>query len=176
MRFVFISLLAVLAFLLEPVVSSLLGGATLRPDILLLPVVAAVIACPGSWAVILGGLIGLVCDCLAGATVGPQMAAFSLIASVASLMTRPRSVVGVFVLSFVCAAGLETAIAAIRLAQNGRPVFELPPAIEIAGPALMTAIVIGGVWLAAWQLTRPFARRRLDGGRRIAIGWQRSAD
>ncbi len=121
MKFVFVSLLAVLAFMLEPVVGPLLGGATYRPDILLLPVVAAVIACPGSPAVVLGAIVGLVCDCLAGATVGPQMAAFSLTAAAASLLPRPKSVVGIFALSFACAAGLETAIAAIRLAQTGRP-------------------------------------------------------
>jgi rod shape-determining protein MreD len=176
MKFVFISLLAVLAIMLEPVVGPLLGGATFRPDILLLPVVAAVIACPRSPAVVLGAIVGLVCDCLAGTTVGPQMAAFALIAAVASLVPRPKSVVGIFVLSFVCAAGLGTAIAVIRLAQNGRPLSELPPTVEIAAPALMTAIVIGGVWLAAWQLTRPFSRRRLDGGRLVSIGWQRTAD
>jgi rod shape-determining protein MreD len=176
MKFVFVSLLAVLAFMLEPVVGSLLGRATFRSDIPLLPVVAAVIACPGSPAVVLAAIVGLVCDCLVGATVGPQMAAFSLIAAVASLTARPKSAVGIFVLSFVCAAGLETAIGAIRLAQNGRPLSELPPAGEIAAPALMTAIVIGGVWLAAWQLARPFSRRRLEGGRLVSIGWQRTAD
>lgn len=176
MKFVFVVMLTVLTILLEPVIGSLFGGATLRADILALPVVAAVIACPGSPAVALAGLVGLVCDCLAGPRMGPQMAAFALIAAVASLAGRPRSVVAVFVRSFACAAGLETAIAAIRLAGNGRPVPELPPAVEIAGPALIAAIVIGGVWLFAWHLTRLFSRRRLDGGRLVSIGWQRSAD
>ena len=176
MKFALVATLTVLVFMLEPVLGPLLGGASLRAEILCFPVVAAVLACPGPPAVILGALVGLVCDCLAGTTVGPQMAAFALIAAVASLTARPKSVVGLFVLSFACAAGLETAIAAIRSAQSGFPLSGLPPAVEMAVPAVVTAIVMSGVWLAVRQLTRPFARRPLDGGRFVSIGWQRTAD
>jgi len=176
MKFALVLMLTVLVFLLEPVVGPLFGGATVRADVLCFPVVAAVIACPGSSAVVLGALVGLVCDCLAGATVGPQMGAFALIAAVASLTARPKSVVGIFVLSFVCAAGLETAIAGIRSAQSGFPLSSLPPTVEMAVPAVVTAIVLSGLWLAVRQLTRPFARSPLDSGRFVSIGWQRTAD
>jgi cell shape-determining protein MreD len=176
MKFVLVSTLTLLFFMLEPVIGPLLGGATTRAEVLCFPVVAAVIACPGSSAVVLGAFVGLVCDCLAGAAVGPQMAAFALIAAVASLTSRPKSVVGIFVLSFACAAGLEAAIVAIRSAQSGFPLSRLPSAVEMAVPALVTAIVMSGLWLAARQLTRPFARRPLDGGRFVSIGWQRTAD
>jgi rod shape-determining protein MreD len=176
MKFALVLMLTALVFLLEPVVGPLFGGATVRADVLCFPVVAAVIACPGSSAVVLAGLVGLVCDCLAGATVGPQMAAFALVAAVAGLTARPKSVVGIFVLSFVCAAGLETAIAGIRSAQSGFPLSSLPPGVEMAVPAVVTAIVLSGLWLAVRQLTRPFARSTLDGGRFVSIGWQRTAD
>jgi rod shape-determining protein MreD len=176
MKFALVVMLTVLVFLLEPVIGPLFGGATLRAEVLCFPVVAAVIACPGSPAVVLAGLVGLVCDCLAGTAVGPQMAAFALIAAVASLLARPKSMVGIFVLSFACAAGLETTIAVIRSAQSGFPLSSLPPAVDMAVPAVMTALVMSGLWLAVRQLTRPFARRPVDGGRFVSIGWQRTAD
>jgi len=176
MKFALVVMLTVVVFLLEPILGPLLGGASFRAAGLCFPVVATVIACPGSPAVVLAGLVGLVCDCLTGGTLGPQMAAFALIAAVASLTARPKSVVGIFVLSFACAAGLETAIAAIRSAQNGFRFPNLPAAVDMAVPAVVTAIVMSSLWLAARQLTRPFARRPLAGGRFVSIGWQRTAD
>ncbi|HEX4073211.1 MAG TPA: hypothetical protein VHX68_18675 [Planctomycetaceae bacterium] len=176
MKFALVVMLTVLICLLEPIVGPLLGGATVRAEVLCFPVLAAVLAWPGSPAVVLGALVGLVCDCLAGATVGPQMAAFALVAAVASLTARPKSAVGIFVLSFACAAVLETAVAAIRSAESGFLFSHLPKAIEIVVPAVVTSIVMSGLWLAARQLTRPFARRPLDGGRFVSIGWQRTAD
>ncbi len=48
MRLVFLSLLTAVAFLLEPIVSSEVASATIRPDVLLIPLVVAVVAWPGS--------------------------------------------------------------------------------------------------------------------------------
>ena len=178
MRLVFLSLLTAVAFLLEPIVSSEVASATIRPDVLLIPLVVAVVAWPGRSAVVWGGFIGLVCDCLTGPSLGPQMAAFSLVAAIVSLAApRPKSMVGIFLLSFGCTAAAETVLLAIRLALDGRPLVAVPAAAQVAGTSLTTALLISGMWLVARRLTRPLARRRVDAAERIvSIGWQRSAD
>ena len=76
-KFGLFSLLTILAVLCEPLVSVQIGNPALRPDMLLVPVVAAVVAAPGPIAVLSGGLIGLICDCLTGPQPGPQTAALA---------------------------------------------------------------------------------------------------
>jgi rod shape-determining protein MreD len=176
-KLVLLSLLTALAFLVEPILGSEIASETIRPDVLLIPFIVAIVAYPGPWAVVCGGLIGLLCDCLTGHNLGPQMAAFSLMAVIGSLVApRPRSAIGVFLFSFGCAAGAETVLLAIRLALDGRPLVAFPAAVQVAGTSLTTAILISGVCLVARRLTGPFERRRSDVGRIVSIGWQRSAD
>src|ERR1700685_3134827 len=94
-------LLGALAFVLEPVAASEFAGWGLRPDLPLSVLVAGIIVCPGPAAVIAGGAIGLLCDCLAGSRVGPLMAAFALLAAIGSLTSiRPLSLARVLIFSF----------------------------------------------------------------------------
>lgn len=177
MKVIVLSLLTALAFLLEPIVGSQIASATIRPDVLLVPLIVAVVVCPGPSAVLWGGLIGLICDCLTGPSLGPQMAAFALIAAIGSLASpRSKSVVEIFLLSFGCTAVAETVSLAIRRALDGRPLVAAPVAVQVVGTSLMTALLIGGVWLVARRLTGPLARRRPEAERIVSIGWQRSAD
>jgi rod shape-determining protein MreD len=176
MRGIFLLLLTAAAVAIEPIVSAEVVHAAIRPDVLLIPLLVAVVAWPGSTTVVWGGLIGLVCDCLAGSSMGPRMAIFSLIAAIGSLAApRLRSVTGVFLLTFACAAAAETASLVIRFAFEGRPLVAAA-AVEIAGPALAAALMISGAWLVARRLSRPFARSRVESERSVSIGWQRSAD
>jgi len=176
-KLVLLSLLTALAFLVEPILGSEIASETIRPDVLLIPLIVAVVTCPGPWAVVCGGLIGLVCDCLTGHSLGPQLAAFSLMAAMGSLLApRPRSASGVFLFSFVCAAAAETVLLALRLALDGRPLIAVPAVVQVVGRSLLTAFLISGVWLVARRLTGPFERRRSDVERIVSIGWQRSAD
>ena len=157
-------------------VGPLLGGATLRAEVLCFPVVAAVIACPGvaGCGSCRSRRTGLRLS--GGGRRGTADGRFRARRRCSQFDDEPKSAVGIFVLSFVCAAGLETAIAAIRSAQSGFPLSHLPSAVDMAVPAVVTAIVMSGLCLAVRQLTRPFARRPLDGGRFVSIGWQRTAD
>jgi rod shape-determining protein MreD len=176
-RQVLLALLTAFAFLLEPIVGSELAGSTFRPDILLIPFLVAILAWPGPSAVVWGGVIGLVCDCLTGPYLGPQMAAFALLAAIGSQVpARPLSTTGILFFSFGYAIAAEFASSTIRLTLDGRPFAANAVAAQAVGTALTTALLISSVWLVARRLTRPLVRRRPDGERIISIGWQRSAD
>jgi rod shape-determining protein MreD len=176
-RLVLLALLTALAFLLEPIVGSEIASSTFRPNILLIPFLVAILACPGPSAVVWGGVIGLVCDCLTGPCLGPQMAAFALLAALGSLVPAPPlSTMGLFFLSFGYAVAAEIVSSAIRLTLVGRPFVPTAAAVQATGTALTTALLISSVWLVARRLTRPLVRRRSDGERTVSIGWQRSAD
>jgi rod shape-determining protein MreD len=176
-RLVLLALLTALAFLLEPIVGSEIGSSTFRPDILLIPFLVAILAWPGPSAVVWGGVIGLVCDCLTGPHLGPQMAAFALLAAIGSLVpARPLSTMGLFVFSFGYAVAAEIVSSTIHLTLDGRPFVATAAAAQAAGTALSTALLISSVWLLARRMARPLVRRRPDDERIVSIGWQRSAD
>jgi rod shape-determining protein MreD len=176
-RLVLLALLTALAFLLEPIVGSQIGSSPFRPDILLIPFLVALLACPGPSAVVCGGIIGLVCDCLTGPCLGPQMAAFALLAAVGSLVpARPLSTLGLLCFSLSCTIAAEFGSSAIRLTLDGRPFVANLVAAQALAPAVSTAILISSVWLVTRRLTRPLVRRRVEGEQILSIGWQRSAD
>jgi rod shape-determining protein MreD len=171
-------LLTILALLCEPIVSAEIANPALRPDVLLVPVVVAVVATPGPIAVFCGGLIGLVGDCQTGPQLGPQMAAFALIAAVGSLISlRSKSIVDVFLLSFGCVfLGRAAAMAACR-SLDSRPLGAAAVAGQIAGTAFVTAVSLIGVLLLVRWAARPFVRHSWVGTTRIAtLGWSRVAD
>jgi rod shape-determining protein MreD len=175
-KLVLLALLTALAFLLEPIVGSEIGSSTFRPDIPLIPVLVAILAWPGPSAVVWGGVIGLVCDCLTGPYLGPQMAAFALLAAIGSLVpARPLSTTGLLFFSLGYAIAAEFVSSTIRLTLDGRPFVANAVAAQALATALTTALLISSVWLVVRRLTRPLARRP-DGERIVSIGWQRSAD
>jgi len=176
-KLVLLASLTALAFLLEPIVGSEFAGSTFRPDILLIPFLVAILAWPGPSAVVWGGVIGLICDCLTGPHLGPQMAAFAFLAAIGSLVpARPLSTMGLLCFSFGYTIAAEFVSSAIRLTLDGRPFVANVVAAQALAPAVTTALLISSVWLVARRLTRPLVRRRVEGERIVSIGWQRSAD
>jgi rod shape-determining protein MreD len=176
-RLILLLLLTALAILSEPIVNSEVSNPTIRPDVLMIPIMVAVVACPGPIAVFWGSLMGLVCDCLTGPWLGPQMGAFALIAAIgSSISSRSKSIVGVFVLSCGCAFAARIFSLAIRSTSDVTSVFTAPALAQVVGASLTTAILIVGVCFAARRITRPFARRGSEESRIVSIGWQRSTD
>jgi rod shape-determining protein MreD len=177
LRLIFLLLLTALAILIEPIVNSEISSPTIRPDVLLIPLIVAVITCPGPVAVIWGGVIGLVCDCLTGPCVGPQLGAFGLIAAIgSSSLRRSKSLAGVFTVATGCAVAARIISLATRLADEESFAGAAPALAQIVGTSLTTASLIVGVWFAARQTIRPFARRNAEGARIVSIGWQRTTD
>ena len=177
-KFGLFSLLTILAVLCEPLVSVQIGNPALRPDMLLVPVVAAVVAAPGPIAVLSGGLIGLICDCLTGPQPGPQTAALALIAAIGSLISlRSKSIVDVFLLSFGCVfLGRAAALAACH-ALDPHPFGAAAAAGQIAGTSFVTALSLIVVLLLIRRAARPFVRHSWVGTARIAtLGWSRVSD
>lgn len=176
-RLVLFALLTALAFLLDPIVASELGGATFRPNVLLIPLLVAIFAWPGSVAVVCGACIGLICDCLAGHALGPQAAAFAILAAIGSLVPpRPLSTSGLLFSLLIEAFAAELVASSIRLTFEGRPFIADAIAPQAAATALSTALLLSAVWFLARSLAKPFVRRPRAAGRAVSIGWQRTAD
>jgi rod shape-determining protein MreD len=172
------SLLTLLAVLCEPLVNGEIANPAIRPDLLLVPVVVAVVASPGPTAVVSGALIGLVCDCLTGPQLGPQMAAIALIAGIGSLISlRSKSIVDVFLLAFGCVFLARSAAMAARHSLDSLPFGSLASAGQIAGTSFVTAVSLVALLLVIRRIARPFARHSWVGQSKIAtLGWSRSAD
>jgi rod shape-determining protein MreD len=171
-------LLTTLAVLCEPLVSAAIPNPALRPDVLLVPVVVAVVAAPGPIAVLCGGLVGLICDCLTGPQLGPQMAAFALIAAIGSLVSlRSKSIVDVFLLAFGCVFLGRAAALAAGHALDPQPFAAAGTAAQIGGTACITALSLIVVLLLIRRVARPFVRHSSVGTTRIAtLGWSRVPD
>lgn len=172
------SLLTILAVLSEPLVNGEIVNPATRPDVLLVPVVVGVVVCPGPIAVVSGALIGLVCDCLTGPQLGPQMAAIALIAAIGSLISlRSKSIVDVFLLSFGCVFLARAAAMAARHALDSQPLAALATAGQIAGTSFVTALSLVAVLLVIRRAARPFVRHSWVGQTKIAtLGWSRGSD
>jgi rod shape-determining protein MreD len=171
-------LLSVFAFAIEPIVGSQITSDTLRPNVVLIPLVVGFLAWPGPFAVVWAGIVGLVCDCLAGTSVGPQMAAFALVAGVGTLMfpkDRPLSAFEIVLVCFGFLFSAEIASSLIRMSTEGRTVEAVFATRVAARSAATTTVLIGGFWLAGRALAY-----RLTGWRPmppdVSIGWQKSAD
>jgi len=176
-RLILLLLLTALALMSEPIVNSEISSPTIRPDVLLIPLIVATVSSPGPVAVLCGGLIGLICDCLTGSCLGPQMGAFALIAAIGgSISPRSKSIAGVFLLSTGCMVAARIVSLAIRSAFDGTSVAAAPALAQVGGTSLTTAILIVGVWFAARRTNRSFARRSHEAARIVSIGWQRSTD
>jgi len=171
-------LLGVFAFAIEPIVGSQITNDALRPNVILGPLVVGILAWPGPFAVIWAGIVGLVCDCLAGTSVGPQMAAFALLAAVGTFILpkdRPLSAFEIVLFFFGFLFSAEISSSLIRMSIEGRTVEAVLATRVAAGSAGATTVLFCGFWLAG----RAFARR-LTGWRPIppdvSIGWQKSAE
>jgi rod shape-determining protein MreD len=173
-----LSLLTVIALACEPIVSAEIGNPTFRPDVVLIPLVAAVVATPGSAAVFCAAVIGLICDCLTGPHLGPQMAAFALLAAIGSLISlRPKSIVDVFLLSFGCVFAARTAAMAARLTFDNEPVSPTTAGAHVACASFVTAVLLIAVLLLIRWAARPFVRNSWVAQTNLAtLGWSRTAD
>jgi rod shape-determining protein MreD len=171
MRFLFLCLLTAFAVLVEPILSSEVGNPTARPDVLLLPAIVALLVRPGWLAVVWGGLIGLVCDCLTGPCLGPQLAAFAILAAIGSVLSpRSKSLIAIFSISFGYVLAARTVSSTVHRALEALvPIFE-PAGGQLLGSALSTAILVAAIWFAARQLSAPFSRRGLERERRPSFG------
>ncbi len=177
-RFFALAALTAAACSFQPIVDRELGGGSHRPDLLLVPLLVAVLASPGPWAVFWSGVVGLVGDCLAGPQLGPRMAAFALLAAVLS-WTLPRRrllawEVGFF--GFGLALGAGMASSAIGRILEDRPAVVADLAHDAAGRGLATSFLVGGVWIVFRQAGRFMRRDRSVTTSTVAIGWQRRAD
>jgi rod shape-determining protein MreD len=177
-KLAWLSLLTVLAVACEPIVSAEIGNPTFRPDIVLIPLVAAVVATPGSAAVFCAAVIGLICDCLTGPHLGPQMAAFALVAAIGSLISlRPKSIVDVFLLSFGCVFAVRSAAMAARLALDNEPVSATTAGAHITGASFITAALLIVVLLLIRWAAKPFVRHSWVAQTNLAtLGWSRVSD
>jgi rod shape-determining protein MreD len=178
MKLGLLSLLTVVAVLCEPILGAQIGNPALRPDVVLIPIVAAIVASPGPAAVFAGALIGLICDCLTGPHLGPQMAAFALIAAVGSVISlRPKSIVDVFLLSFACVFLARTAAMAARLSLDGHPFSATATAGHVASTSFVTALSLITILLLVRRVAKPFVRHSWVAKTRFAtLGWSRSSD
>ena len=177
-RLGWLSLLTILALSCEPIVSAEIATPTLRPDVVLIPIVAAVVATPGSAAVFCAAVIGLISDCLTGQHLGPQMAAFAIVAAVGSLMSlRPKSIVDVFLLSFGCVFAARTVAMAARLTLDHEPLNATTAGMQIAGTSFVTALLLIAVLLLVRWAARPFVRHSWVAQTNLAkLGWSRVSD
>lgn len=178
MKVLAVLLLSVFAFAIEPIVGSQISSDTLRPNVVLIPLVVGFLAWPGPVAVVWAGVVGLVCDCLAGTSVGPQMATFALLAAIGTLTLpkdRPLSAFEIVLFCFGFLFSAEIASSLIRMLIDGRTIEAVFATRMAAGSAGATTVLVGGFWMAGRALVR-----RLTGWRPmppdVAIGWQKSAD
>jgi rod shape-determining protein MreD len=178
MKLGLLSLLTVVAVLCEPILGAAIGNPALRPDVVLIPIVAAIVAAPGPAAVFAAALIGLICDCLTGPYLGPQMAAFGLIAAVGSVLSlRPKSIADVFLLSFACVFLARIAAAAARFSLDGEPFSAPTIAGQIAGTSFVTALLLVTILLLVRRAAKPFVRHSWVAKTRLAtLGWSHSLD
>jgi rod shape-determining protein MreD len=143
------------ALLVQPIVDESFGG-SFRPDLRLAALAICVSLCPGAPAVICGGLVGLILDCLTGPHLGARAAAFSVLAGLGSAAVGrrpeswPRRVAIWAVILFV--AGLLSRF--IVGAFQGVP-FRLAAAIfDSALCAATTMILLCALWWGAELLLR----------------------
>jgi rod shape-determining protein MreD len=173
-----LSLLTVFAVACEPILSAEIGNPMFRPDLVLIPIVAVVVTSPGPAAVFCAALIGLLCDCLTGPHLGPQMAAFGLVAAIGSLISlRPKSIVDVFLLSFACIFSARTAAMAARLTYDNEPLAATTAAAHIAGSSFVTALLLIAVLWLVRRAARPFVRHSWVAQTNLAtLGWSHGLD
>ena len=151
MRFALLAIISILAFLVAPIVEREMPESALRPDVLLVPIVAGVAWCPGPAAVVCSGAIGLGCDCLADSRPGPRLAAFALLAAVGSLALpkRPRSLAAIFVFCFALALTAAAVSSAITISMAHQPLAWRSVCENSLGTALSTAILLTAPRIAA---------------------------
>ena len=176
MKVVFLLLVTALAFGIEPIVGAEIPSETLRPAVLLLPLIVAVLLAPGAFAVVWGGLVGLCFDCLSGPTIGPRMAAFAIVAAAGTLLPlRRKTPARVAAISFCLPRRARSPRGQSSGRSKGRR-SPTPQPCAIAGTSLATALVTGLVCLAAARLARPFQSGQSDLQHVGTFGWQRGAD
>jgi rod shape-determining protein MreD len=178
MAFIQLLLLTAVAVLLQPIAASELSNPALRPDVLLLPLIVAVLRWPGPLAVVWGGLIGLMVDCLAGQSLGPQMATFALFSAIGTVTVPQRrlSAIEIALFAFGLTFVSETLSSAICILLDGRTLRLSEAAAGAAKSAMMTTLVIGMLWLMGRVLGRRMWLGRDSRGRRTPAGWQASTE
>jgi cell shape-determining protein MreD len=90
MRFLRQATLTAAAIALEPAFHGALAGSDWEPNLLLVPFALALLTGPGPSAVLWCAFVGFVADCLSGAALGPQTAAFAIVAAIGSLVIPDR--------------------------------------------------------------------------------------
>ncbi len=156
MRLLFAVMLSTLAVLAAPIVEQACGGRSFRPDLALAPLIICVSLCPGGLAVVCCGVLGLILDCLAGPHLGARVAAFCLLAAVASLAVGrrneswPRRLFGWWTLLFLAGAFSQL----IAHSSVGGELHVSAVAIDAALRAVATTILLAAAALIVELLRR----------------------
>jgi rod shape-determining protein MreD len=135
------------ALLAQPIVDQSFRG-SFRPDLRLAPLAICISLCPGAPAVICGGLVGLILDCLAGPHLGARAACFCVLAALGSMVVGRRSeswigrVAACGLILF--AAEMATRIIASSLAGGTLPL--ATATLDSALSALATTIMLCALW------------------------------
>ncbi len=168
--------LSSLAVLAAPIVDQACGDRSFRPDLTMAPLAICVSLCPGAPAVVCGGVLGLMLDCLAGPHLGGRTVCFCLLAAVASLAVGrrddswPRRIGGWWTLLFLA----EVFSQLITHASGGGALRLAAVAVDAALPAAATTILLAAAGLVIEVLWR--SRRSSRSGSRLAPVIGRFAD
>jgi cell shape-determining protein MreD len=148
-------------FLVAPVIDREIGQATIRPNVLLVPIIVGVLYCPGPSAVVTSAAIGLGCDCLADSRLGPRMAVLALLAAMGTFLLpeRPRSLMTVLSFAFAVTFAAAAFSLAISMSDSGQPFTWRNAWADVAGCAFATTLLVAAPRLVASVLWWAAVRR-----------------